>query len=59
MGSEKLLEVLDPGIIGGLILPLLGTLPDAAVIFFSAFGPDLVEVQKQLVNRHTFQKRGN
>jgi len=24
MGSEKLLEVLDPGIIGGLVLPLLG-----------------------------------
>lgn len=31
-GSELLLEVLGPGIIGGLFLPLLGALPDAILI---------------------------
>lgn len=31
-GSEMLLEILGPGIIGGLFLPILGALPDAMLI---------------------------
>lgn len=31
-GSELLLEILGPGIIGGLFLPTLGALPDAMLI---------------------------
>eukprot|EP00013_Stygamoeba_regulata_P020824 CAMPEP_0177646148 /NCGR_PEP_ID=MMETSP0447-20121125/9620_1 /TAXON_ID=0 /ORGANISM="Stygamoeba regulata, Strain BSH-02190019" /LENGTH=619 /DNA_ID=CAMNT_0019148663 /DNA_START=55 /DNA_END=1911 /DNA_ORIENTATION=- len=31
-GSELLLEILDPGLIGGLLLPILGAVPDAAII---------------------------
>ncbi|PKU85755.1 hypothetical protein MA16_Dca027381 [Dendrobium catenatum] len=31
-GSELLLEILGPGIIGGLFLPILGALPDALLI---------------------------
>lgn len=31
-GSEILLDVLGPGIIGGLFLPVLGALPDAMLI---------------------------
>ena len=30
-GSELLLLVMDPGLIGGLVLPILGALPDAAM----------------------------
>lgn len=40
-GSELLLEILGPGIVGGLFLPILGALPDAMLIlgnyFFSPF----------------------
>ena len=44
-GSELLLEILGPGIVGGLFLPILGALPDAMLIlgnfkvffFFSEF----------------------
>eukprot|EP00727_Mastigamoeba_balamuthi_P012109 m51a1_g7520 putative sodium calcium exchanger protein (583) ;mRNA; r:15418-17717 len=40
-GSELLLEVLHPGFIGGFIIPLLGSLPDATIIFVSiCFGDD-------------------
>lgn len=31
-GSELLLEILGPGLIGGLFLPVLGALPDAMLI---------------------------
>lgn len=31
-GSEMLLKILGPGIIGGLFLPILGALPDAMLI---------------------------
>jgi hypothetical protein len=36
-------------VIGGLILPILGALPDVAIIFFSASGTDQKEIQHQLV----------
>lgn len=31
-GSELLLEILGPGLVGGLFLPMLGALPDAMLI---------------------------
>ncbi|KAG2372009.1 Sodium/calcium exchanger [Vigna angularis] len=34
-GSELLLEILGPGIVGGLFLPILGALPDAMLILGS------------------------
>jgi len=37
-GSELLLEVLSPGLVGGLLLPILGAVPDAAVIVASGLG---------------------
>ena len=45
-GSELLLEILDPGLIGGLVLPILGALPDAAIIVISGSkaSPDEVAV---------------
>eukprot|EP01025_Chloroclados_australasicus_P048108 TRINITY_DN5436_c0_g1_i2.p1 TRINITY_DN5436_c0_g1~~TRINITY_DN5436_c0_g1_i2.p1 ORF type:complete len:558 (-),score=69.45 TRINITY_DN5436_c0_g1_i2:617-2230(-) len=38
-GSEMLLEVLSPGLIGGLLLPVLGALPDSIIIIVSGLGP--------------------
>ena len=46
-GSELLLEVLSPGIIGGLVLPILGALPDALVIAVSGLGASAGEAQAQ------------
>mmetsp|Transcript_25760 Transcript_25760/g.31236 ORF Transcript_25760/g.31236 Transcript_25760/m.31236 type:complete len:540 (-) Transcript_25760:955-2574(-) len=42
-GSELLLQVISPGIIGGLVLPVLGALPDAVIIMMSGCGPDATE----------------
>ncbi|EGG23641.1 hypothetical protein DFA_05775 [Cavenderia fasciculata] len=40
-GSELLMEVIDAGIIGGLLLPLLSAFPDAMIIIMSgAFSSD-------------------
>lgn len=36
-GSELLLEILGPGIVGGLFLPMLGALPDAMLILGTEF----------------------
>jgi hypothetical protein len=36
-GSELLLQILGPGIIGGLFLPILGALPDALLILGAHF----------------------
>jgi len=47
-GSETLMEILNPGIIGGFLLPVLGALPDAAIIFVSALGGNTDQVQRQL-----------
>eukprot|EP01086_Lenisia_limosa_P012667 TRINITY_DN41160_c0_g1_i1.p1 TRINITY_DN41160_c0_g1~~TRINITY_DN41160_c0_g1_i1.p1 ORF type:complete len:478 (-),score=109.07 TRINITY_DN41160_c0_g1_i1:50-1483(-) len=38
-GSELLMEILDPGLIGGFLLPVLGAVPDAAIIVVSCLGP--------------------
>jgi len=48
-GSELLLEILHPGIIGGVVLPVLGALPDSMIILFSALGTGTkAEIQDQL-----------
>jgi hypothetical protein len=31
-GSELLLEIMGPGLVGGLLLPILGALPDALLV---------------------------
>ncbi|CAD7702344.1 unnamed protein product, partial [Ostreobium quekettii] len=46
-GSEMLLEVFPPGIIGGILLPILGALPDCLIIVVSGMGP--VEEAKEQV----------
>ena len=47
-GSELLLEVLSPGLVGGLLLPILGAVPDAAVIIASGLGATKEEAQEQV-----------
>jgi len=47
-GSEMLLEILNPGIIGGLVLPVLGALPDSLIILFSGLGGSREEAQEQV-----------
>ena len=47
-GSELLLEVMDPGLIGGLLLPILGALPDAAMIVVSGTGGTAAEAQEDV-----------
>ena len=39
-GSELLALVLDPGFVGGFLLPVLGAVPDGAIVLFSGLGPD-------------------
>jgi Ca2+/Na+ antiporter len=47
-GSELLLLVPElAGLVGGVILPLLGAVPDGAIIFFSGLG-DIKEAQETL-----------
>jgi hypothetical protein len=43
------MEILDPGLIGGFLLPVLGALPDATIIFFACLGTAAV-AQNQLVS---------
>ena len=39
-GSELLMLILDPGVIGGLVLPVMGAIPDGAMVLFSGLGND-------------------
>lgn len=48
-GSELLLEVMNPGLIGGLLLPILGALPDAALICASGVGGTVEEAQQEVL----------
>ncbi|CAM6038452.1 unnamed protein product [Sphagnum compactum] len=48
-GSELLLAVLSPGIIGGLVLPILGALPDALLILVSGLGATQAEAQSEVL----------
>ena len=47
-GSELLLEILSPGLVGGLLLPILGAVPDAAVIIASGLGASKEDAQEQV-----------
>ncbi|GKV02056.1 hypothetical protein SLEP1_g14540 [Rubroshorea leprosula] len=47
-GSELLLEILGPGIIGGLFLPMLGALPDAVLILVSGLSGTAETAQSQV-----------
>ena len=47
-GSELLLEILSPGLVGGLLLPILGAVPDAAVIVASGMGASREAAQEQV-----------
>ncbi|KGN55087.1 sodium/calcium exchanger NCL [Cucumis sativus] len=47
-GSELLLEILGPGIVGGLFLPALGALPDAMLILVSGLAGSAEVAQSQV-----------
>jgi Ca2+/Na+ antiporter len=47
-GSELLLEVLDPGVVGGVLLPVLGATPDALIILSSGLNGTPSEAAQQL-----------
>ncbi|KAE8683772.1 Sodium/calcium exchanger family protein / calcium-binding EF hand family protein isoform 2 [Hibiscus syriacus] len=47
-GSELLLEILGPGIVGGLFLPMLGALPDAMLILVSGLSGTAETAQGQV-----------
>ncbi|KAL1815374.1 hypothetical protein ACET3Z_017948 [Daucus carota] len=47
-GSELLLDILGPGIIGGLFLPVLGALPDALLILVSGLSGSVTTAQSQV-----------
>lgn len=47
-GSELLLQILGPGIIGGLFLPVLGALPDALLILVSGLSGSTETAQSQV-----------
>ncbi|KAJ8765240.1 hypothetical protein K2173_011920 [Erythroxylum novogranatense] len=47
-GSELLLEILGPGIVGGLFLPILGALPDAMLILVSGISGTVATAQSQV-----------
>lgn len=48
-GSEMLLQVLDPGIIGGLLLPILGAMPDTLLVSVSGLKGTRDEAQEQVL----------
>lgn len=48
-GSELLLEILGPGIVGGLFLPILGALPDALLILVSGISGTKEVAQSQVL----------
>ncbi|KAF9588686.1 hypothetical protein IFM89_014562 [Coptis chinensis] len=48
-GSELFLEILGPGIVGGLFLPMLGALPDALLILVSGLSGTKETAQGQVL----------
>ncbi|XP_062104636.1 sodium/calcium exchanger NCL1-like [Humulus lupulus] len=48
IGSEFLLQILGPGIIGGFLLPILGAFPDAMIILASGLSSDKETAQRQV-----------
>ncbi|KAI6690344.1 hypothetical protein NL676_027172 [Syzygium grande] len=47
-GSELLLEIMGPGLIGGLLLPMLGAFPDAMLILVSGLSGSTETAQSQV-----------
>ncbi|KAK9056944.1 hypothetical protein SSX86_024309 [Deinandra increscens subsp. villosa] len=47
-GSELLLEILGPGLVGGLLLPILGALPDGMLILVSGLSGSVEVAQEQV-----------
>lgn len=47
-GTELLMEILNPGFIGGFVLPVLGALPDTAIIFVSGLSGDRELVKEEI-----------
>ncbi|KAL8242631.1 hypothetical protein R6Q59_012933 [Mikania micrantha] len=47
-GCELMLEILGPGVVGGLFLPILGALPDAMLILVSGLSGNLETAQDQV-----------
>eukprot|EP00961_Rhodomonas_salina_P067141 901525-Rhodomonas_salina.3 len=39
---------MDPGLIGGLLLPILGALPDSAMIVMSGLGGSIEQAKEQV-----------
>jgi hypothetical protein len=48
INEQRVLQVMDPGLIGGLLLPVLGALPDSAMIIMSGMGGTVAEAQEQV-----------
>ena len=48
LGSELLLELLGTGLVGGLLLPILGALPDAMLILVSGLSGSTEIAQSQV-----------
>ncbi|GAB2216076.1 hypothetical protein Drorol1_Dr00023843 [Drosera rotundifolia] len=48
-GSDLLLEVMGPGIVGGLFLPMLGALPDSILILVSGLSGSTDTAQSQVL----------
>lgn len=48
-GSELLLTVMNPGLIGGLLLPILGATPDALLILVSGLSASQADAQAEVL----------
>ncbi|KAG0600784.1 hypothetical protein M758_11G060700 [Ceratodon purpureus] len=48
-GSELLLEVMNPGLLGGLLLPILGAFPDSILILVSGVGGTPQQAQEEVM----------
>lgn len=42
-------QILNPGFIGGFLLPVLGALPDSAIIFVSGFSGTKEVIKEEIV----------
>eukprot|EP00457_Paulinella_chromatophora_P002159 gb/GEZN01002163.1/.p1 GENE.gb/GEZN01002163.1/~~gb/GEZN01002163.1/.p1 ORF type:complete len:753 (+),score=68.42 gb/GEZN01002163.1/:137-2395(+) len=47
-GSDILLDIYQAGIVGGLIIPILGAVPDGMIILISGVGGTKAEIQEQI-----------
>ncbi|CAL5046074.1 unnamed protein product [Urochloa decumbens] len=48
-GSELLLEIMGPGLVGGLLLPILGALPEALIVLASGLSGSRDTAQHQVL----------